>query len=268
MNSAWIKFGVLRNCLLKSELAIFAFLSGTMIAKNRLLEKKQNQKERREAMKRFEKTLAVLLFLLIALAFIPTSGFGQGRGKGKEKRAEYPPRVEQKKEDRMERKEDDRRRDDYKTERRKDEDDRFTRGEILSTITRLQNRSREFERRLNREFEKMDRRSFGDFWSKREYVLSLARDFRRATDRLEDRYRATRSLDRTYYDAQEVLRLGQELENALRTYDLSNHLEKDWNRIREDLNRLANIYAQRNDDRGHRNRGNRGYPKVPIPFPF
>jgi|GEM_PF-2324281 len=220
-------------------------------------------------MRRFEKILAVLLFLLIVLAFMPTSGFGQGRGKGREKRQEYPP-IEQKKEDRMEQKRDDRRddRDEYKTERRRDEDDRFTRGEILSTITRLQNRSREFEKRLNREFEKMDRRSSGDFWSKRDYVLSLARNFRRATDRLEDRYRATRSLDRTYYDAQEVLRLGQELENALRTYDLSDHLEKDWNRIREDLNRLANIYAQHNDDRTRRNRGNRDYPKIPLPFPF
>ncbi|GIU81186.1 MAG: hypothetical protein D6687_10100 [Acidobacteria bacterium] len=217
-------------------------------------------------MRRLERILAVLVFLMMILAFMPASGFGQGRGKGKEKKDEYS-RVERKRDDdsRIERKKD----DSYKEERRKDdkEDDRYTRGEVMATITRLQNRSREFERRLNRELDRTDKKIFENLWGKKDYVLLLARDFRRATDRLEDRYRATRSLSRTYYEAQEVLRLGRELEGALRTYDLNRRLEKDWDRIRRDLNRLEDIYTRYDDDRTRRNRN---YPKLPpsVPFPF
>lgn len=155
--------------------------------------------------------------------------------KNREKIEERKEWIEQRKEDRESR------RDDW-FERRRDnrEDDKYTYGRVMSTITRLSKRSSEFERRLRRE---IDKRNYESFWGKRDYVLSVARNFRIATDRLEDKYRSRRSLSRTYYEAQEVLRLGKELEGAIRFYDSNRKIEKRWSQIRRDLDQLARFYS-------------------------
>ncbi|MCS6874715.1 MAG: hypothetical protein N2Z23_04140 [Pyrinomonadaceae bacterium] len=170
-------------------------------------------------MTRSEKILAILTFILIVLAFLPVSSSGQWQE------------------------------DDYYRNQRD-----YNQGRILSVIKRLENRSSEFERRLDREFEKKRNN-----WTRKEnYLLSLARDFERATDRLEDIYSSSRSLSRSYYQAQRVLALGRQIDNEIYHFAVSKNVLKDWERIRKDLNELSNIYAYR-DDRDRKDRKERRY---------
>lgn len=178
-------------------------------------------------MTKFEKLLAILTFVLLALAFLPASGFGQW---------DY--------------------RDNYR--------DDYNRGRLLSTIKRLENRSDEFERRLRRDLDKDRRRDDRYPWKRWDegYLLSLAREFRQATDRLEDVYTSHRDWRRSYDEAQRVLSLGQQIDSVIYNSPISRGVERDWRRIREDLNRLANYYAYYRDDETRRNRGNRSYRDV------
>lgn len=170
-------------------------------------------------MTRSEKFLAIVTLILMVLAFLPSDGFSQ-----------------------------------WNTDSYWRDDNDYNRGRALSTIKRLETRSDEFERRIRRDLDKKD---YG--WKKDDYLISLARDFERAADRLEDVYSSSRDLGKSYYEAQRVLSLGQQIDSVIYGYPVSRGTQKDWNRIREDLNRLANIYAYYNDDRTRRNRGNRSY---------
>lgn len=174
-------------------------------------------------MTKFEKFLVFLAFILIMLAFLPVSSFAQWRS------------------------------DDYRSQ-----EEYYDRGRVFSLIKRLENRSSEFEKRLRRELDKKR-----NTWQKDEYLLSLARDFKRATDELEDIYETDRNINRniarSYFQAQRVLSLGQQIDSAIYNFSVSRSILKDWDRIREDLNKLANIYAYYNNDRTRRNRGNRSY---------
>lgn len=156
---------------------------------------------------------------------------------------------------------------------------------LNSTIRNLKNRSRSFERRIDRE---LDRSRING--SRREdRINDIAADFARAADDLDNRYDNRNDYGRSQSEARRVLQLGSQLDRALGRMRLTNGIENDWNRIQQDLRVLANAYGgyynddddYRNNRRGRNNRDDDDYygngrnnrngdwrNRVPFPLPF
>ena len=161
--------------------------------------------------------------------------------------------------------------DDY----RRNRDDNYRRnrggynnGYLNSAVRRLRNDSRNFERRLDRELD----RSRMDGRQREDYLNQLARDFRSAAERLDDRYDNGRDMNRSYNEAQRVLTLGDQLDRELRRLRNNYNIQNDWNRIRQDLHVIGDAY-------GYNNRSYPNYPnnrrnsgtwrdRIPFPLPF
>ena len=140
---------------------------------------------------------------------------------------------------------------------------------INSTVKNLKNRSKQFERRLDRE---LDRSRYDD--RRREDNLNnLADRFARAADDLDDAYDNNRDYNRSSDEARRVLELGSQLDRALSRTRLNSNVSNDWNRIRQDLSVLANAYGYyNNNNRNNRNtrnsRNGDWRNSLPFPFPF
>jgi hypothetical protein len=157
---------------------------------------------------------------------------------------------------------------------------------LNSTIKNLKNRSREFAKRIDRE---LDRGRYDG--SRREDRLNdLAREFRDAADNLDDEYDNNGDYRDSYDEAQRVLRLGSQIDRAISRARLSYNVQNDWNRIRQDLQVLANAYNNGNYNRNRRNNRNGDWDdddddddynrrrnrrnngdwrrNIPFPFPF
>lgn len=157
---------------------------------------------------------------------------------------------------------------------------------LNATIKNLKNRSRQFERRLDRELD----RSRVDGTRREDRINQTASDFARAADRLDKEYDNRRDYRNSQDEAQRVLQLGSQLDRALSRGRLNNNIQSDWNRIRQDLRILSNAYGgnynnddyrnnRRNrdddydddDDYNRNNRNNRNGDwrnRIPFPFPF
>ena len=142
--------------------------------------------------------------------------------------------------------------------RDRDRDDDYNRNgrynrNLEATIKNLKNRSREFARRLDRE---LDRGRYDD--SRREDRLNaLAEDFRNATARLDSEYDGRGDYRNSQDEARRVIQLGQQIDNALYRSRLNYNVQSDWNRIRQDLDVLANAYGYNNrNNRNNRNTRN------------
>jgi len=134
----------------------------------------------------------------------------------------------------------------------------YNRGNLRSAINRLANRAESFERRLDRDLDN----SRYDNRSREDRLNRLANDFTRAAERLEDEYDGGRNMNDSYDEAQRVLNLGQQLENALSRSRLGGSARNDWNSIRQDLNTIANAYGYNNRNR----RGGNGNWRDILPF--
>lgn len=139
---------------------------------------------------------------------------------------------------------------------------------INSTVRNLKNRSSQFERRLDRE---LDRSRYDD--RRREDSLNeLAERFAKAADDLDDAYDNNRDYNRSSDEARRVLDLGSQLDRALSRVRLNSNVNNDWNRIRQDLDVLANAYGYNNNNRNNRNNRNSRNGdwrnNIPFPFPF
>ena len=157
---------------------------------------------------------------------------------------------------------------------------------LNATIKNLKNRSRQFERRIDRELD----RSRADGTRREDRINTLASDFTKATERLDREYDNRRDYRKSQNEAQRVLQLGSQLDRALSRGRLNNNIQSDWNRIRQDLRILSNAYGgnynnddyrnnRRNrdddydddDDYNRNNRNNRNGDwrnRIPFPFPF
>lgn len=181
-------------------------------------------------MNRFKNLFAVFAFSLLVLA-LPTIASAQWRDRDRD--------------------------DDY------NRNGRYNRN-LESTIKNLKNRSRDFERRLDRE---LDRSRYDDR-NREDRLNSLADDFRRATARLDNEYDNRRDYRNSEDEARRVLQIGQQLGNALYRSRLSYNVQGEWNRIQQDLNILANAYGYNNrNNRNNRNTRN-GDWRNRLPFPF
>ena len=172
----------------------------------------------------------------------------------------------------------------------RNDDDYYRNGRnnrnLQATINNLKNRSKQFERQLDRE---LDRSRYDDR-NREDRLNQLAEDFRNATENLDDAYDNDRDYNNSYDEARRVLDLGSQLDRRLSRARLSNNLDRDWDRIRQDLRILADAYNsnynnrnRRNDDyrRNRRDRDDDDYNRnrnrrtngdwrnrIPFPLPF
>lgn len=160
----------------------------------------------------------------------------------------------------------------YRNERRNRRDDDYNRNgnnrNLKSTIKNLKNRSQQFERRLDRE---LDDSRYNDR-NREDRINQIAEDFANAADNLDDAYDGRNDSQNSYNEAQSVLRLGNQLDRAISRARLNGNVQNDWNRIRQDLNVLANAYNYNNNNRNNRRnrQGNNGdwRNRIPFPLPF
>jgi predicted RNase H-like nuclease (RuvC/YqgF family) len=167
----------------------------------------------------------------------------------------------------------DRDNDDYRNDRRNDDYNRNGRGNrnLQSTIKNLKNRSHQFEHRLDRE---LDNSRYDDR-NREDRINQLAEDFANAAEHLDNEYDNRGDYNQSYDEAQHVLQLGNQLDRVISRARLNGNIQNDWNRIRQDLNVLANAYNYNNNNRNNRNNRNRQgsnngdwRSRIPFPLPF
>ena len=142
---------------------------------------------------------------------------------------------------------------------------------LQSTIKNLKNRSNQFERRLDRELD--DSRYNGG--NQEDRINQLAKDFSDAAENLDDRYDNRGDSNSSYNEARRVLQLGNQLDRELSRARLNGNIQNDWNKIRYDLDTLADAYNNNNNNNNRNNRGNRRNRNngdwrnsIPFPLPF
>lgn len=130
-----------------------------------------------------------------------------------------------------------------------------------SVIRDLKNRSRSFASQLDRELD----RSRYDGGRREDQLDNLAKEFRRATDDLDDDYDNRGGYNDNSGDIRRVLQLGSQMDRALSNTRLSYNVQSQWNQIRQDLQALGNNNGNynnnrrnnRNDDWNNNNNRNR-----------
>lgn len=141
---------------------------------------------------------------------------------------------------------------------------------LQATVKNLKNRSNQFERRLDRE---LDNSRYDDR-NREDRINELAKNFSDAAENLDDEYDNRGDYQDSYDEAQRVLQLGNQLDRVLSHARLSGNVQNDWNRIRQDLNVLANAYNYNNNNnrnnRRNRQSNNNGdwRSRIPFPLPF
>lgn len=158
--------------------------------------------------------------------------------------------------------------EDYR--RRRDDDGYYGRGRdgrigdyerrvLRDTARRLSDRSRSFQRNLDRDLD----RSRHDDTRREDNINDAARDFRSAAERFRNEAGDSRDLHRSRGEAQQLLQSAARVERSLRRLRLDSRTGNDWAQIRSDLRTVADIYGlrQRDYDDGYgRGRGRNGYP--------
>ena len=148
-------------------------------------------------------------------------------------------------------------------------------GNLENVAERLKDRSRDFERQVDREFRGNNGRYgntgtiLGDIFrggnGNRGYgndrIKRLAEDFRRAANNFENRVddndrgrngRWNRGDARDQQSAQNLLNIGSQLDQELRRMRMSSTLQYQWNAIRNDLNIVNSAYGYNRGGRNNR----------------
>lgn len=137
-------------------------------------------------------------------------------------------------------------------------------NDLKYAIKQLKNQSKDFARQVDRELD----RSRLDGSNREDRINDIAKDFKNAADRLEDKFDNGRHYDRSADEAAQVLNLGRRIEHSLSRARLSYGLQNNWNNIQRNLNIIANYYGgsydnnrnnnNRNNNNRNRGRGNSG----------
>ena len=123
---------------------------------------------------------------------------------------------------------------------------------LKATVKNLKNRSKQFEKLLDRE---LDRSRYDDR-NREDRLNELAQRFTDATKDLDHEYDNRRDYNESYDEVREVLTLGSRIDRALSRARLSYNVQNQWNMIQQDLRQLANAFNY-NDNRNRRNNDNR-----------
>ncbi len=149
---------------------------------------------------------------------------------------------------------------------------------LRDTIRDLDRLSSDFSRDLDRRLD----RSRVDGTSNEDHINADAKEFRRAVQRLKDRFDNGRNLDRTENEARTVLETAGHVQRESRRFLNDGRLSSEWSAIRQNLRTIANAYDLRwadfndgydrrdNPDPGGRNdrsgnRNNDWWRKLPFP---
>ncbi|CAN5598699.1 hypothetical protein BH10ACI1_BH10ACI1_00380 [soil metagenome] len=125
-------------------------------------------------------------------------------------------------------------------------------GYLKSTIKNLKNRSKKFEKTIDRALDQ----SRYDKRNREDRLNDLARDFRQAANELDDNYDSRRDYNRSSDEVRRVLQLGSQLDRVLSRARLNYNVENEWNQIRQDLRVLADAYNYNYNNRNNRNNRN------------
>ena len=143
--------------------------------------------------------------------------------------------------------------------RDRDRDDRWGRGNdynrrvLRAAASRLEGRSRDFQRHLD---DRLDDSRYDD--TRREDNLNqLARDFRAAADRFEDRVDGRGDINSGAGEARQLLSIAGRINQRLARVRLDSRTASDWAQIRNDLRTIADIYGLRFSDYEAGGRGRR-----------
>lgn len=142
-------------------------------------------------------------------------------------------------------------------------------GALESTIKRVKDQSKSFERAVDR--------------SNYKYMENLAKDFKKAADKLEDKFDNGRNMNKSYNEASRLIQLGQQIDRQLGSNNNNRNRNSgygnyndfyQWNQISNDLRMIADAYGIRynnngrwNDNNNRRGRGNNN-GRINIPWPF
>jgi hypothetical protein len=126
---------------------------------------------------------------------------------------------------------------------------------IRYNVQNLKENARNFERLTNRLKDRRDDRNRGGWgnwgswgnWGGRntDYrrIENLADDFRKATEKLADKYGNGRNLDKSRDAAYRVIEIGRELDSEISRSSRRGELRSAWEQIRYDLDTIARVYG-------------------------
>lgn len=128
--------------------------------------------------------------------------------------------------------------------------------QLKDTIKRLKRDSKDFVNFLDNALDR-SRRNGTDYEDR---LNQLAKDFRRAADRLESRF-SDRDIYRSQSEAQDVLNLASQLDREMRRARLDYNVQNYWNNMQSQIDEIAYAYGNgrynnRNDNRNDRNNRN------------
>ena len=112
---------------------------------------------------------------------------------------------------------------------------------LRDTIRDLDRLSSDFSRDLDRRLD----RSRVDGTRNEDHINLDAKEFRRAVQRLKDRFDNGRNLDRTENEARTVLETAGHVQRESRRFLNDGRLSSEWSAIRQNLRTIANAYDLR-----------------------
>ena len=143
----------------------------------------------------------------------------------------------------------------------------YSNEQLKSTVKRLKNDSKDLAKFIERESDRNRNNGGWGNWggnNNRNQLKNLANDFKRAADRLEDRF-DSRDLYKSQGEAQNVLNIANQLDRELRRSRMSYDIQNYWNNIQNQLNEISSAYRYNNNNRGRGNGNNGGWRNR---FPF
>jgi hypothetical protein len=120
---------------------------------------------------------------------------------------------------------------------------------LTGTVRSLQNRARDFDRQVSRIDDRRDNRQDDRFGRNRydrfDNLDQLARSFKNAAENLADEYGRGRNMNSSRDEAQRVLSLGSQIDQAMNNSRNNNrgNLGSGWNQIDSDLRTIARAYG-------------------------
>lgn len=144
-------------------------------------------------------------------------------------------------------------------------------GDIRGTVRDLKMRAERFDRLVDDQGYNGGGR--GGWWGgnngRDRELQRLASDFRRATDRFEDKYGRGRNLNNSADEARRVLDIASQIDQRLRGNRGGGNLRSEWSQIEQSLRVVARTYGFRYNGGGYNNYpGPRGNGGGRFPWPF
>jgi biopolymer transport protein ExbB/TolQ len=117
----------------------------------------------------------------------------------------------------------------------------YNAAQLKNAINRLRNDSRDFAKFVDRDLDK----SQYNGRNREDNLNQLAKDFRDAASRLASRFGNGRNWNNASSEAQNVIRLGNRVDRAMKRVQLSQNVEDYWQNIDNQLEEISRAYNRR-----------------------